>query len=213
VTVRVAPIVLWIVVLGAGVGIIAFRSHRTSAATSPQSSTATSNDSCRLLRDVKNSRTSGFRVRRALGRNHRLLPDDFVRAKAESANAAKAKAAPAKAPPPSGYLRCSLAMNDELDSSDVIAEPVVTTTLDRPPYLISLRGQPALAELLDVGSRVDVWRGSKPIGLDLPILAIWCGESGIASCSAAVGAPDSVWRQLANSDTSTRRLIVRRLVP
>src|SRR5580765_197770 len=42
VTVRVAPIGLWIVALGAGVGAIALRSYRTSAGTSPpQSSTAT----------------------------------------------------------------------------------------------------------------------------------------------------------------------------
>jgi hypothetical protein len=141
-----------------------------------------------------------FTARRRLVRNHRVVAGDFGRVPGEKGDTTT----------PRGYLRCTLSRDERPARGDVVGEPVVAAPRGHAPYVLSLREQPGLVEVLDVGARVDVWRRHRALATDVPVLAVWCRAAGDQPCAVIVLVSDATWRRLAEPDTTAPLFVLPR---
>ncbi|MBI4591575.1 MAG: hypothetical protein HY725_22345 [Candidatus Rokubacteria bacterium] len=108
------------------------------------------------------------------------------------------------------FLGCAAAVGQPVLAKDVRLAPEFPPVKGRVPYVVSLQGQPALAQVLNAGSVIDVWHDARPLLREVRVLAVICGDKSTAECVLVldVSAPDA--EKLARSEAKKLLLLIRR---
>jgi hypothetical protein len=78
---------------------------------------------------------------------------------------------------------------------------------------VSLDAEPALAKLLNAGSRIDIWNAEKPLLEDAKVVALLCRKPGDTTCAIALNLSETQRRALARGPASERRILIREISP
>jgi hypothetical protein len=88
------------------------------------------------------------------------------------------------------HLGCSVRAGDPVKLSDLRYAPKIQPRAEKKAYLISLRAQPALALMVNTGSKIDIWRDFEPVLHHIPVLALLCDDIPGTDCSAVLEVSD-----------------------
>jgi hypothetical protein len=201
----------WAFVIVAGAMVITWNRSRAPRDAGPAGTDSTfqvqsasaGQASCRSAASPRRARRLAVAAR-ALIPNHRMSRDDL-----ESVTDTVA----ADSLITGRYLLCAVNRGDTLDASDLSPAPLFAIGNGHSPYLISIRDEPGLRTVLDAGSRVDVWRGYRPLLSNVPVLAVLCRDETDARCAIVIDATEQDRGILAKQDTGSLRLLIRSIAP
>lgn len=109
------------------------------------------------------------------------------------------------------YTACAIRAGDPVSFDVLRAAPVIQPSAGKSPYLLSLKNHSALAELLNAGSRIDLFQDSTPLLREVPILAIQCDPVQRQDCSAVLDLSSKEAERLSKAETQKLHIIVRQV--
>ncbi len=190
---RALVVLLWVLLLAVGCLVIHLRQPESVSARAVESPCPTTDPSI----------SETWVATRALPMNTRLDP--------EGVKWPGTQTTPSPIDLVGQFLGCSVPAGQPILAKYLRPVPEFPPVPGRVPYVLSPQDQPALIQVLNAGSVVDVWHDARPLLREVRVLAVTCGDKSRADCVLVLDLPVGDADVLARSDSRKLLLFVRRI--